>query len=407
MTPSQPPLVAHVLLRLDYGGLENGLVNLINGLPDDEFRHAIVCIDDYTDFRQRIRRDDVEVIAIHKQPGTDLGALKRLYRTFRDLRPDIVHTRNLPALDALVPSFLAGVRRRVHSEHGWDVHDLDGSNRKHQWLRRLHSPLVHRYIALSKHLERYLVDRVGISERRVTQVYNGVDTDRFARSGDGRPAVLAERFGDDAVLIGSVGRMQAVKDPLNLVEAFVLLCERTPDIAERVGLAMIGGGPLEDDVRSRLDAAGLGERAWLPGGRDDIPVLLGGLDIYVQPSLAEGISNTILEAMASGLPVVATDVGGNAELGARWRNGHHRAVGRARRHCGSARAIHRRCGGATASWRDSAPARRRGFRHAGHDGELCRHLPPAAGRLTRPLPFGAGGTNVLFFSIGLCLQFRH
>ena len=316
MIGTSPPLIAHVILRLDTGGLENGLVNLINGLPADRFRHAIVCIDDFTDFAKRIQRDDVEVVAIHKRPGTDLSALWRIFRVFRRLKPRIVHTRNLAALDALLPALLAGVPWRIHSEHGWDVSDLDGSSRKHQLLRRIHAPLVHRYVALSKHLECYLVDRIGIAADRVTQLYNGVNTTRFRpgnEDGDGA-LIEAGRFAPGTLLVGNVGRMQAVKDPLNLVDAFALLIERNPQFARNVRLAMIGDGDLRPAVVDRLQQAGLADLAWIPGERDDIPNLLRSFDVYVQPSLAEGISNTILEAMASGLPVVATDVGGNAEL---------------------------------------------------------------------------------------------
>ena len=105
------PLVAHVIYRLGIGGLENGVVNLVNRLPEARFRHAIVCLTDYTDFRRRIARPDVSVHAIHKGPGHDPGAWLRLYRLFRTLRPAVVHTRNLGCLEALLPAWLAGVRR--------------------------------------------------------------------------------------------------------------------------------------------------------------------------------------------------------------------------------------------------------------------------------------------------------
>jgi sugar transferase (PEP-CTERM/EpsH1 system associated) len=309
------PLVAHVIFRLDVGGLENGLVNLINGMPADRYRHAIVCIDDHTAFASRIKRDDVEIVAIHKKPGTDIAALWRLYRVFRRLKPDIVHTRNLAALDALVPAFLAGVPSRVHSEHGWDVNDLEGRNRKLRLLRKLHSPFVHRYVALSRHLKQYLVEIVGIPDARVDQLYNGVDTERFeARNRQLSPVLPAEFRFEGAVVIGTVGRLQPVKDPLALVSAFSLLLRDNEEIAAYARLAIIGDGSLRDAVKQRLRDENISELAWLPGSRDDIPAILRSLDVFVLPSLAEGISNTILEAMAAGLPVIATNVGGNPEL---------------------------------------------------------------------------------------------
>ncbi|MDH3692117.1 MAG: TIGR03088 family PEP-CTERM/XrtA system glycosyltransferase [Gammaproteobacteria bacterium] len=310
------PLIAHVIFRLDVGGLENGLVNLINGLPPDRFRHAIICINDFTNFKNRIQCDDVEIIAIHKKPGTDLLALWRLYKVFRRLKPKIVHTRNLAALDALLPAFLARVRGRIHSEHGWDINDLNGQNRKLRWLRRMHSPLVHRYIALSKDLQRYLIEKVGIDADRIDQLYNGVDTDVFEPpvSQTKGKSQLSNKFDEDSFLIGTVSRMHAVKDPLNLVNAFISLNKRSPSLARTVRLVMIGDGPLRKSVLSLLDEAELSNLAWVPGLRDDVPRILRALDVFIQPSLAEGVSNTILEAMASGVPVIATDVGGNSEL---------------------------------------------------------------------------------------------
>jgi sugar transferase (PEP-CTERM/EpsH1 system associated) len=312
---SQPPLVVHVIYRLAVGGLENGLVNLINRMPADRYRHAIVCIKDATDFGRRIRRPDVAIYEMHKREGHDLGLFLRVYRVLRSLRPSIVHTRNLAAIECQVPAWLAGVPRRVHSEHGWDVHDPDGTNRTFQWLRRLHRPLVHRFIGLSTHICRYLRERVGVPERKLTHICNGVDTLRFAPAPHGRVDIAGCPFtapGD--FRIGTVGRMHGVKDQLTLVRAFLRLVELHPAARERARLLLVGDGPLRAEAERLLEAAGARGLAWLPGERDDVPAVLQGLDLFVLPSLAEGISNTILEAMATGLPVVATAVGGNPDL---------------------------------------------------------------------------------------------
>ena len=131
------PLVAHVMYRFDVGGLENGIVNLINHMPEDAYRHAIISMTEITDFRQRIQRDDVEFIALKKKPGHSLWLYPKLYRLFKELKPAIVHTRNLGALELAVPAWAAGVPSRIHGEHGRDVGDLDGSSKKYQWVRRL------------------------------------------------------------------------------------------------------------------------------------------------------------------------------------------------------------------------------------------------------------------------------
>lgn len=311
----EPPLIAHVIYHLIMGGLENGLINLVNRIPRDRYRHAIVCMAYYSDFRQRITRPDVEVVAMNVHERGLRSVTPDLFRLFRRLRPTIVHSRNLSGLDSLLPAAIAGVRCRIHGEHGWESSDLRGTNRKHQWNRRLHSPLVSRYIALSKHQERYLTEQVGIAPRRITQIYNGVDVERFHPRDSAAAASPAPRDDrPDGCVIGTVGRMQGVKDPMNLVEAFLHLRRTRPELLPRMRLAMVGDGALRDAVTDRLRQEGATSAAWLPGARDDVADQLRGFDLFVLPSKAEGISNTILEAMATGLPVVATRVGGNPEL---------------------------------------------------------------------------------------------
>jgi len=114
--------------------------------------------------------------------------------------------------------------------------------------------------------------------------------------------------------MGTIGRMQDVKDQLTLARAFIHLMRTMPNASERLRLVMVGDGPLLEAARALLASAGVARYTWLPGRRNDVPRMMRALDLFVLPSLAEGISNTILEAMASGVPVVATAVGGNAEL---------------------------------------------------------------------------------------------
>ncbi|WP_126445790.1 TIGR03088 family PEP-CTERM/XrtA system glycosyltransferase [Sulfuricystis multivorans] len=320
--PDERPLVLHVFYRFDVGGLENGVVNLINRMPEDAYRHAILALTEVTDFKRRVQRDDVRYISLHKPPGHLFRLFPRLVRIFRELRPAIVHSRNLAALEVTVPAWLAGVPVRLHGEHGYDVHDLDGSNATYRWLRRAYNPFVSHWIALSRDLQNYLVDRVGIPARKVTQIYNGVDAERF------HPASLSDATFVDCPfrrpehwLIGTVGRMQAVKNQTLLARAFIRALEIAPELRPRLRLVMVGDGPLRREAQALLAAAGVADLAWLPGERDDVPALLRSLDCFVLPSQAEGISNTILEAMATGLPVIATRVGGNPELVVDGRSG--------------------------------------------------------------------------------------
>jgi sugar transferase (PEP-CTERM/EpsH1 system associated) len=301
-----------VLFRLGVGGLENGVVNLVNRLPRDAFRHSIVTITEAAEFRSRIEREDVQIHELRKPPGRSPAYLLELHRLLRTLRPDVLHTRNANALECQLAGWAARVPARVHGEHGWDVHDLHGTSAKYRWLRRLLAPFVHRFMTVSEELADYLRGPVGLASRRVVRVCNGVDTERF-RPRSGAPPPAGWPFGQERVLCG-VGRMKEVKDPLNLAEAYVRACVREPGLADRWVLVMVGDGPLREAVQDRLRRSGLLDRAWFPGSRDDVDAFLAVADLFVLPSRNEGISNTILEAMASGVPVIATAVGGSPEL---------------------------------------------------------------------------------------------
>jgi len=226
----------------------------------------------------------------------------------------VVHSRNLAALEVTIPAWLAGVPARIHGEHGRDVSDLDGSSRKYQLVRRLYRPFVSQYVALSQDLAGYLQHKVGVPSSSISQIYNGVDATKFSPA-QPRSQITGCPFGEPHHrLFGTVGRMQTVKDQLTLAKAFVEVLSVHPALRDSLRLVMIGDGPLRAQAMTVLEAGGVAELSWLPGERSDVADILRGLDCFVLPSLAEGVSNTILEAMASGLPVIATRVGGNAEL---------------------------------------------------------------------------------------------
>ena len=308
---TQPPLIVHIIFRLDFGGLENGLVNLINNMPENKYRHAIICASDFTDFRKRIKKSDVEVYALNKKPGNDIKANIRLWKLLKTLKPDIVHTRNLGTIEYVIPAMLAGVKHRIHGEHGRDMSDIDGTNKKYHLLRRFYNIFLHRFVALSKDLEQWLLNIVEINPKKVVQLYNGVDLSRFKQiNQQNKIRTEFPIIKVDDILIGTVGRLQAEKNQTTLINAFSLVFEKFRNIK----LVLIGDGPDRQSLESLVHDKGLTEHVIFTGARNDIPELLAELDIFVLPSKGEGISNTILEAMASGLPVVATNVGGNPEL---------------------------------------------------------------------------------------------
>ena len=128
-----PPLIVHVVFRFGIGGLENGIVNLINRMPQSQWRHAVVALTEVSaEFARRIERPDVRCIALGKKDGHLVREYPRLFRLFRELEPAVVHTRNLAALEAVVPAWAAGVPVRIHGEHGWDMQDPAGKRRRYR-----------------------------------------------------------------------------------------------------------------------------------------------------------------------------------------------------------------------------------------------------------------------------------
>lgn len=317
------PLVVHVVYALSTGGLENGLVNIINRSPVNRYRHVIVCITKADHFAQRITAPGVQVFELGKREGHDLRFYWQLWKLFRELRPDIIHSRNLAALESQLFSLGCPGVKRVHGEHGRELNDLDGNNWKYLSFKRFMRVFINRYIAVSKDLEQWLVRKVGVAPTKVRQIYNGVDHGLFSPDTVKSRNLLPTHWHVDesTLLIGTVGRLTPVKDQQNLLQALACLRESHPALFAKLRLLIVGDGPLRSNLSEKISELKLGEMASLMGDRDDVPALLRNMDVFVLPSLAEGISNTVLEAMACGLPVVATEVGGNRELVTEGFNG--------------------------------------------------------------------------------------
>ena len=315
--PVNPPChVVHLVYRFATGGLENVIVQLVNGLPSAGFRHTIVAISEADPaFAARITRPDVEVIALHKPPGQPFRLYPQVFRLLKKLKPDVLHSCNLAAMEFAPMAALAGVPLRVHAEHGWDVGELGGRNARYRFLRRLYKPFVHEFIAVAEPQQHYLLDRIGVSAAHLHFIPNGVDTERFRprRDADALPTGFPFRRGEHWV-IGTIGRLAPVKNPLLLVDAFVRLVHSRAPETESMRLVMVGEGPLHDRIAQRIADTGIADRVWLAGVRADIPELLRAMDCFVLSSLSEATSCTLQEAMATALPVIATQVGGNAAL---------------------------------------------------------------------------------------------
>lgn len=312
--PRKTKHIVHVVHSFVTGGLENGIVNIINNLPKGEYKHTIVCVVDHdVNFFSRVEADHVDIINLNKPPGTSPAWLFKCWGLFRQLKPDICHTRNLSAIEAQMAAFFSKVPYRIHGEHGWDINDIGGTNKKYQLLRRLFKPFIHQYVALSIEAINYLKNDIKVKSNRINHICNGVNIEKFTPGGN-RSLLPAGFSGQNDIIFGTVGRLAKVKNQIFLMTAFLKLWIEQPELRNKIRLIIIGDGVLMPTLQKMVTDANADSAVWFTGKRDNVAQLMQQMDVFVLPSLAEGISNTILEAMATGLPIIATNVGGNAEL---------------------------------------------------------------------------------------------
>ena len=309
------PLVIHIVYCFDIGGLETVLINLINTLSKTSFRHKIIALTDANSVMiKQIQSPDVEVICLHKPEGNHPQIHLKIAGILLKLKPDIVHTYNIATLEFQFIAWLLRVPKRIHAEHGRDIFDIDGSNKKYQLLRRILNPFIQTWIPVSRELHGWLIETVKISQDKVQLIYNGIDLDKFRL----RPEATTN---SELIRIGTVGRLAPVKDQCTLIQAIILLCKQAPQLANKLEVIIVGEGEMQKTLQHLIEENNLQNCIHLLGARTDVEQLLQTFDVFVLSSLAEGIALTLLEAMASALPVVATNSGGNPELIADHKNG--------------------------------------------------------------------------------------
>jgi sugar transferase (PEP-CTERM/EpsH1 system associated) len=304
MSRQQPLRVMHVVYVLESGGMEHGVIKLVNGVDPARVRSSI-CSTKPAGSLKSLVSPAVPVFDLRRRDGNDPRLVWDLYRLFVRERPDIVHTHAWGTLlEGLTAARLARVPVVIHGEHG------TLQLRPHQrWLQRRGWAAADRVLAVSSRLAERIARETAFPLDRIHVIRNGVDINRFKRVDRAEARAALGLTAEEPTLV-TVGRLVPVKDHATLFEAMALL--------KREGvsptLAIAGDGPLLEALQARAASLGLAERVRFLGHRPDVEVVLGAGDVFVLSSESEGLSNTILEAMASGLPVVATRVGGADEM---------------------------------------------------------------------------------------------
>lgn len=289
---------------LGTGGLEKGIATIVNH-HSKEFRHTIISLSGAGE-SARLISGSTKTIFMNKKEGNSLLFILKLANILKKESPDIVHTRNWSGMDGIVAARIAGIKGIIHGEHGWDMLDPYGTSLKRQYIRRFLSRFVNEYTCVSIQLADWLHEHVKI-KKKINQIYNGIDNRQFKPVDLSMRAELREKIGlsKDGFVIGTAGRLDTIKNHLLLINAFGVFKTKMGNSY----LVIAGDGP----ERGRLEKKG-NENILLLGNRSDIDLIIKCLDVFVLPSWNEGISNTILESMSCGVPVIASDVGGNPEL---------------------------------------------------------------------------------------------
>ncbi|MCY2988441.1 MAG: glycosyltransferase [Planctomycetota bacterium] len=295
VVPGEPLGVAHIAFSLKTGGMERLLVEFARNADRNRFRLQYFCLTERGTPAQDIEALGWPVHELNKRSGFRWSAVTQLAREFRRSRIAVVHSHNSGAMiyGALAARW-GGVPAVIHTRHGQRF----GAGRRQTWVFACITRLIDRVVGVSQDSAAMSIAE-GVPPSRVRTIWNGIDVSRFAYTGGNPrgPAVI-------------VARLAPEKDLETLLRAVALIAPRSPSFR----LQIVGDGPCMPQVRELVERWSLAEYVQLLGERRDVPAILQAASMFVLPSRTEGVSLTLLEAMASGLPVVATQVGGNPEV---------------------------------------------------------------------------------------------
>lgn len=310
--------IGYIVHTFDMGGIERSVARLANGLDRARFLPVVFCLNRSGEAAGWISASDVQIVELHKRHGNDWRVVGRLAKALRQQRVDVVHSHNWGTLlETVLARRWAGTPRHVHAERG----TLFGSVKLTGWQRHLRVPAARwamlqadQLLTNAQSISGRMQNVFGLTPAQIEVIPNGVDLPGGAAPAGARDEVRMQLgVSAGAVVVGSVGRLVDVKDFGTLLAAVGQLVGAGRDIH----LLLVGDGPRQQALVEQADRAGVAERLHLPGQQENVGHWLAAMDVYVNSSVSEGMSQSIVEALAAGLPLVVTDVGDNALLAGR------------------------------------------------------------------------------------------
>ena len=297
----------HLVLDMDIGGLQRLVAETILVMDKNLFNIEVCCINQLGMFADKLINNGIKVTLLEKdKKGFDPMYCIKLMKYLRKNKIDVLQMHSGSFLYGVLAAQLARTKATVYTDHGRFV--IEPKIRLIE--DKISSFLVGAIIAVSNELRDYLIERVRLPGKKIYTVINGIPINEFCRRP--KPEHLLKEFNlsKHNKVIGTVGRLDGVKDPLSLIKAFQLLIDKYPEST----LMLVGDGPLRQQITDYINNEKLNGKVIITGARDDIADLLNLFDVFVLSSLSEGTSISLLEAMASGLPSVVTEVGGNPSI---------------------------------------------------------------------------------------------
>ena len=293
--------IVHVLSSYGVGGQERVALDLAIGQKARGHDVSVISLAPEPDgaMAQEFAQAGIATSRVPKHGGLDPTLVPRLSLHLRRSKADVVHTHNpLPLIYGALAARLAGAAA-IHTKHG-----INPGSRGHRWLRRAAAQLTHSFVAVSSTTEAQAREQHDAPAAKIRTIPNGIRLDRYAPDLEARAVARVELGLGDAWVIGTVGRLDQFKNQAMLVRA------AAPLLSSSVRLVIIGEG----DARAEVEAAiaELPEPRWvvMTGRRMDVPKLVHAFDVFALSSKSEGLPLVVPEAMAAGLPIIATSVGG-------------------------------------------------------------------------------------------------